>query len=607
MSAERGTAEVTGVFRMGDARVSDYSGERRISLGDSSFYMVASRSIFVDKSLLIKDVLDSHSKVTLFCRPRRFGKSLALSMFQSFFELPGDRPGPDSLPLFQQLAIWDVDEGAYRKRFASSPVINLRLASTKSLRWEVTRNAIAQIVAEEYGRHGYLESSDKLDEAEREYFLRMRRRDGDQTDLSFSLKNLVVFLERHHGTPLILLIDEYDAPILAAYTNGFYDETVDFMKRWLTGALKEANESFEFACLTGVQRIAKESIFSDLNNLVVDTPLDAHYEEGFGFTPDEVMSLATYLGRQDQFDEAHAWYDGYRFGGTEIYNPWSVLSYFFNDCKPGPYWGNTSSNSIVGDLIAHADDETLEQLYALMQPSGTVTSALDLSVSFPDLGIRRDAVWSMLFLSGYLTIDESSGHRDGDYGLLGIRHALRLLNLEMRIIFRNEIVERFARMAGSLEELARLQDALVEGNGAQAERVLGSILLKSASYHDLTSENSYHMLVMGLCFGIPGYENPSSNREAGHGRYDIQLRPSNLPGLATRRQLPTVTIEIKVLGKNRPTDQEAVAKALHECASQALTQISERDHDAPATQAGRPVMRWGLAFCGKNVAVARKA
>lgn len=608
-----------GVFRKGQTRIADRCGERGISLGDSSFASLVARSVFVDKSLLIRDVVNSRSKVTLFCRPRRFGKSLALSMMREYLELPTDRRGkggaadaPNPTDPFRGLAIDKVDDGAFRKRHREAyPVVFLSLASAKSSSWETARNLIALLVAEEFGRHGYLLDSDALDDDEKAYCRRIKSRQADDADLIMSLRTLTTLLRRHHERPAVVLIDEYDAPVMAGYTNGYYESVVDFMRGWLTGALKDNGEALAFACLTGVQRIAKESIFSDLNNLVVNTPLDTPYDERFGFTQDDVAALATYLGHEDKTEELRSWYDGYRFGNADIYNPWSVLSYFCNGCRPEPYWSNTSSNSVVRDLVLHADAVTTSQLYNLLDKGGTVRSTLDLGVAFSDLETRSDAIWSMLYLSGYLTTCDSARDRaeNPECGLdLGIpRYLLRLPNREVELLFRREVLERSALMSGSLESLGRFQDALTCGDTDTVRTELERILANSTSFFDLTSENSYHMLVMGLCFSMPGYDNPTSNREAGEGRYDIQIRPQTTcsPGQrGTHRELPVVTIEIKMLDRARAraahVEPDVRAATLAVLAQDAVDQIAQREYDCGFAQR----VRWGFAFSGKHAAVA---
>ena len=272
--------------------------------------------------------------------------------------------------------------------------------------WEYAYEALEGKVAAEYQRHGYLATSTALDESEKEQFLRVRDRRGSRNDVESSLRQLAIYLRKHHGRNVVILIDEYDAPAMAGYACGYYREVVSFMKGWLTGALKDGGAALDFACLTGVQRIAKESIFSDLNNLGVDMPLDTESDERFGFTEDEVAALARYLGYPHKREELRDWYDGYRFGDADIYNPWSVLNYFAKRCRPDVYWANTASNAVVGDAVRSIDGEGLRDVYQLLQPGGVVWHPLDMGVIFPESGATGDILWSMLYLAGYLTTDD---------------------------------------------------------------------------------------------------------------------------------------------------------------------------------------------------------
>ena len=575
-----------GIYRQGDVRISDLSGRKMLPIGNDVFTTCVTNSVFIDKSLLIADVLDSGFTATLFCRPRRFGKSLNLSMLQYFFEIPSksDPAALDAMPLFEGLAIWEADGGRYREHFAAYPVIYLSLKTLKSVSAERFFEDIAVVMAEEYQRHYYLLDSEKISDSQKETFQRLLNREAARADLAGSLKLLSDLLFQHHGARTVILIDEYDAPIMAAYTNGFYREVVDFIKMWLTSALK-SSKSLELACLTGVQRISKESIFSDLNNLIVDTPLDVRSDERYGFTDEEVAALAEYLGDEASLDDVRHWYDGYRFGNVDVYNPWSVLNYFKAHCVADVYWGNTSGNGVLGDMVHNASERVLSQLYQLMEPGGTVEQPLDLGVVFPDIGIRPGTVWSMLYLSGYLTTNDTQLPNNAR-----IPRALRIPNQEIAELFRGEIVERFANVAGDTERLYDLHRALVAGGGEAVEAELSHILLNSASYFDLTSENSYHMLVMGLLFGIPGYEDPLSNREAGRGRYDIRLSPLN--GVAK----PLITLELKCADRQGNVENE-----LSNLVETALAQIVNQVYDADASGA---VIRYGIAFAGKHVAVA---
>lgn len=441
-------------------------------------------------------------------------------------------------------------------------------------------------MAAEFQRHSYLEESAALSSFERDLFARLAQGRAAAGEVSQSLLTLSRLLTKHHKSRTVILIDEYNAPIMAAYTHGYYSEAVDFLKSWLTGALK-GNDSLAFACLTGVQRISKESIFSDLNNLTVNTSMSIASDERYGFTQKEIEALAEYLGHTEGVKEAKRWYDGYRFGAIDVYNPWSVLNYFRDHCTADVYWGNTSSNSVLATLLEQADEHTTEQLFALMQPGGAIEAPLDLSVVFPNIGTREEVLWSMLYLAGYLTTNDVELPNNKR-----LPRTLRIPNREIAELYRTEIVERYGQLSGGPARLTALHRSVIQGNASQLEEKLSSILLRSASYCDLDRENSYHMLMLGLLMGIQGYEDPLSNREAGQGRFDILLTP------CSEGKRPII-MEFK-----RAPRKQSSEKPLSSLALRALEQIDARAY-AAAVPSSRPApLCYGIAFCGKNVAVA---
>ena len=379
-----------GIWAAPGARIIDRTGRKMLPIGRDGFVPAVQESVVVDKTMLIADVLDSGYTVTLFCRPRRFGKTLNMTMMRAFFELPPETdPNACNLaPLFEDTEVWEADGGRYREHQGAYPVVHISFNTVKKQAWEASYGVIKGIIAAEYARHAYLESSSALLEPDAALFRRIVAGTATDAEWAASLESLCRMLRAHHNRSVVLLVDEYDAPVMAGYTNGYYDEAVDFFKGWLTGALKDGGAALAFACLTGVQRISKESIFSDLNNITVNTTLSSEFDERYGFTDAEVAALAAYLGHADCMAEAREWYDGYRFGKTDVYNPWSVLNYLKQDCAPGVYWLNTSSNSVVGSAVRAADARTLADLYALARPGGTVFEPLDLGVVFPDVGPR---------------------------------------------------------------------------------------------------------------------------------------------------------------------------------------------------------------------------
>ena len=577
-----------GIYRVGDVRLSDLAGRRMLPVGVSNFRMVVENAVFVDKSLLIADVLRMPGTSYLYCRPRRFGKSLNLDMLQTFFEMPdaGTPGAADSRRLFEGLAIWVAEGGRFREHCGAYPVVHFSFNDVKKPDWNVGYSTVRAAMAQEYLRHGYLLESSSLSDLERERFERIAGGTASEGEFASSLLFLTQMLQKHHGQSVIVLIDEYDAPVMAGCTYGYYDEVVAFLKGWLTGALKD-NNALAVAVLTGVQRISKESIFSDLNNLRVDTSMDLASDERYGFLDAEVRALAAYRGEESAVALAREWYDGYRFGSVDVYNPWSVLSFFDNRCMPGAYWGNTSGNGVLGDMVKTADEATLGKLYRLLEPGGTVEEPLDLSVVFPDVGVREEALWSMLYLAGYLTTSDVTDPSDTH-----LPRRLRIPNKEVARLYRSEVIDRFTEVAGGRDRLMTLHRALVEGDAEGVAAELEDILLRAPSYYDLTTENSYHMLVLGLLFNVRGYGVPVSNREAGRGRFDIRVMPE------TPEAGPVLIIELKWARTGTP---EAVD--LPALAETGLTQASDRAYGADLSEEAPP-RRWGLAFSGKNVAVA---
>lgn len=583
-----------GVWRAPGARIVDRTGRRRLPIGDDGFTSAAAASVLVDKTALIADVLDSNYKATLFCRPRRFGKTLNMTMMKAFFEaVPAGVADPS---LFEGTEVWEMGGGAYREHFAAYPVIYLSMRTAKGDTWKQTYEALKDVLAAEFDRHAYVLESDAVAAYDRDAVMGIITGSASESDYAGSLLYLARLLRAYHGRPVVLLVDEYDAPVMAGYSGpngGYYREVVTFLKRLLTGPLKDGGEVLAFACLTGVQRISKESIFSDLNNLVVSTPLSTDSDERFGFTDTETAALIAYMGYDDPkyMVEARRWYDGYRFGAADVYNPWSVLNYVNYGCSVDVYWGNTSGNAVVGDLVRTADETTIEEIYKLLEPDGVVWASLDLGIVFPEMGLQGDALWSMLYLSGYLTTEDTSMPNDSQ-----LVRPLRIPNLEVARLYRGEIIDRFLAVAGGRTRLTRLHTALVEGDAEGLRTELSRIAEASVSVFDLTSENSWHMFLLGLLFNVRGYVDPISNREYGLGRPDIRLEPDGT--FADDSERPLVTIELKYM---RGADEGDLKRL----AQEALRQIDDRRYDAGALpERASSRVRWGIACCGKRVEVA---
>ena len=544
-------------------------------VGVDNFREMVSRDYyFVDKTNFIKELLDNKNKVTLITRPRRFGKTLAMRMLQEFFDI--NAAGRDT---FKGLNISRAGE-KYMQHRGKYPVIFLQLKNVAAGDFEKSFAFLKAIIARLYREYAFLEESPALTGDEKEYYVRVRRGREHCTydDLAMSLGNLTDMLYRHYGIRPIVLIDEYDAPIQHAWEDGYYEDMIRFMRQFYSEVLK-GNEALEFAVLTGVLRVAKESIFSGLNNLKVCSVLSGEYSDIFGFTGEEVAKMAVDLQQEDKLPEIKAWYDGYTFGGTEIYNPWSVIMYFDAGCKPAPYWVNTSGNGIVKQMFKFSGQEGADDLQSLMD-GGSVFKQLREGVVYANIGDRIDDLYSILLMTGYL---KCVGLMEKLYGE---EAELRIPNKEIRSLFGREILENFIA-AGSVSRLGRMLDAMVSGHGDIFESVLSGIVRNNVSYHDAANgESFYHGMMLGFCVLLKDTHIVQSNRESGYGRFDLALIP-------TDRRYYGVILEFK-----RAADEAQ----LEEKALEALAQIEELSYIAEFEQRQiEKVWKYGIAFCGKKV------
>lgn len=557
----------------------DMSGLRILPIGTDNFLDAVERGVYVDKSSLVADLLDSGYKATLFCRPRRFGKSLAMSMLRRFFEAPMGGKIPDSRPIFEQLAVWGRGE-RYRAEQGRYPVVAISLGDCGGLAWEECRAAIARHMVAEFRRHRYATELPGMDPDDRGRYLLMCKGVSAE-DLPGSLSFLVRALsDAHEGSGTVVLIDEYEHPVTQGHLRGYRNEAVAFMRDWLTGALK-SNESLRLACLTGVQHVSRESIFSGLNNLAVNTPMSERFTEGFGFTEEEAARLAEHVGRSASVAEMRDWYDGYSFGGAPVYNPWSVLNYLDQGIAQ-VYWVNTADNGVIGRLFERADSEQLAKLWGLAS-GGEVVEPLNLNTVFADLDRDPAAMWGQLYLAGYVTTDDVAFPNDA-----GRPRRLRIPNREVAEVYRQEICRRAMRGAGVAPVRAlALRQALPAGDAGAFVHEMDAVLQGVPSYYDLSTENAYHMLLAGLLYDMQEYRAPLSNRESGEGRPDILLVPE-LEGLST---LPAVVIEVK---------RAQSAEGLREAAERGVEQARLRGYAADLP--GKGALLWGVAFCGKACA-----
>lgn len=545
----------------------------RLPVGEDDFAKVRQEYYFVDKSPFIREFMDRHGAVMLFARPRRFGKTLTLSMLRYFFDIDHAEENRD---LFEGLAI-ARDADAMQEQ-GTRPVVFLSLKEWKADSWGDMQNIIKERLGSYFNTQRFLLDDKKLSPRDLAVFQDILMGQADLSYCRTAILFLMNLLAQHYGKKPILLLDEYDTPIQAAWSHGFYQEAISFFRGFLSSALK-TNPSLDFAVLTGVLRISKESIFSDLNNLQVDSVLDTNFPEAFGFTEPEIRQLGMDLGYQASVPELKDWYDGYRLQGREIYNPWSVLQYFANDCEPRPYWVNTSGNAILAELMRSIDDEHAATLESLLQ-GGSVQAFLREGVIYSDIGDDEDALYTMLVTTGYLTV---SGEQRIGYET---QYDLRLPNKEMQSLFADEILRRF-RHYQKKSALVRLMQALLAGDAEKAQTGLSKFLVSMVSAFDTGAKESfYHGFVLGMtAILVPDYE-VQSNREAGKGRFDVAVFPKDTSKTGLLFEFKTAASEAELTAK----------------ADEALQQMAERDYIAPFRARGiNEVHQYGVAFCGKQV------
>lgn len=546
-------------------------------VGVDNFREMVSRDYyFVDKTNFIRELLDNKNKVTLITRPRRFGKTLAMRMLQEFFDI--NAAGRDT---FKGLNISRAGE-KYIQHRGKYPVIFFSLKDIATGNYQDALRDLCGKISDLYAEYGFLAESPALNEREKEYFLSVYNiADHEQygrDKWGKSLKMLTVYLWKHYGVKTILLLDEYDAPIQHAWEDGYYEDMIRFMRQFYSEVLK-GNDALEFAVLTGVLRVAKESIFSGLNNLKVCSVLSEDYSDIFGFTGQEVARMAADLQREDKLPEIREWYDGYSFGGSEIYNPWSVIMYFDAKCKPAPYWVNTSGNGIIKYMLDRLDGRGREDLQSLMD-GNTISKQVQEGIIYEEIGSNADDLYTMLLTTGYLKCTRSQD------SLLGTYMDLQIPNLEILRLFTREIAQNFTGYRG-VSDITNMMDEMLKGNAVLFEEDLNRILRNSVSYHDAANgESFYHGMMLGFCVLLKDSHIVESNRESGYGRFDLALIP-------TDRRYYGVIMEFK-----RAADEGQ----LEEKALEALAQIEELSYIAEFQQRQiEKVWKYGIAFCGKKV------
>ena len=547
-------------------------------IGVDDFKKVREQYYFVDKSDFIRQLIDHHSDVTLITRPRRFGKTLTMSMLEYFFSI--DKKD-ESQCLFLGLSV-EKSGMAYMKHRGASPVIFLSLKNIAGDTWESMVNSLSFALADLYGGFKYLAQSADVDDALKIYLQKIIYEKATQDELAVSLLRLTKMLYQHYGKPVILLIDEYDAPIQHAWEQGFYGECIRFMRQFFGSALK-TNSSLDFAVLTGVLRIAKESIFSGLNNLDVCSVMTDQYSNVFGFTPDEVNEIASALQCSYAMTDIRTWYDGYRFGKADMYNPWSVIN-FFDKQMLADYWVNTSGNAILRQLLKQTDTEQKEALLSLLH-GGSVTAVIREGVIYDDIGEDKDALYTMLLTTGYLT----AIHKQNTFG--GQLCRLVIPNREVKDAYRAEVLER-TRGRLSASSLLLMMEDLMAGRAAPFSKTLERYITSLVSSYDAANKESfYHGFLLGMtALFVPEYV-VESNRESGYGRFDLAIFPKD-------------TAKAGVLMEFKAADTE---EQLSDRANEALRQIEDKQYETEFSKRNiATVWKYGIAFCGKKIYVTMK-
>ena len=549
---------------------------------------------YIDKTLFIRDIIDSGSDIFLFTRPRRFGKTLNMSMLQTFFEKPMD--GHDTSLYFKDLAIWQQGE-KYRAEQGKRPVIFLSLKETDFDNFHSVCNMIKAKIADEYLRHGELEDSKFLKEPEHNLYNRIVNKKAAEEEWASSLRYLCSMLEKHHGEKPLLLIDEYDVPLQNAWMakDSYFNEMSSFIKNLFSAALK-TNPSLYKGILTGVTRVSKESIFSGLNNLLVNTIFDNEFSDYFGLTKKEVADMLDFYGISDRQEEVADWYDGYMFGETCIYNPWSVIQYIYSDCVAKPYWVNTSSNGLVGEALEMIDRNDRTILEKLLT-GGEIEKSINPNIVYTDIARKSAAAYTLLAQTGYL----KSTHTDWDEGEMIC--TLAIPNRELKSIYYDEIIERFVKDEKTGERAGELRRAISRGNAEKIEQLVQEYLMSSLSFHDLTEEKDYHNVFLGLVYIATDNYTIKSNRESGEGRYDIAMFPK-------RKNIPGIIFELKYCkeGESAKSDKAKLEQLLTKTAEEALKQIEDNEYLTELKEAGAsPIFRYGASFCGKKAKVIRKS
>lgn len=552
-----------------------FAKNKSLPIGVSDFKLATTGYYYVDKTLMIRDFLDKKPMVSLFTRPRRFGKTLNMDMLRVFFE----KTNEDTSVYFKDKQIWQCGD-YYTKHQGQYPVIFLTFKDVKSMTWEETFQKIRRLISLEFIRHNELETSSVLTAYEKEQYHLLARDSGDEVDCQMGLQLLSLLLHKHYGRECIIIIDEYDTPLQQGHTCNFYPEIVNFMRNFFSGGLKD-NPHLAFGFLTGILRVAKESIFSGMNNLKTYSILDDGYSSYFGFTEKEVKDMLRYYGKDDKYNELSEWYDGYRFGNTEIFNPWSVINYISDNCFPKAFWQSTGSNEIIGEIIQTATPEITKDLYKLLCGE-KIAAYIDTGVIYPEVQNNPYSIYSFLLVAGYLKVANIYPQSDGNFMC-----DVAIPNKEITFVYEKEVLNRTNQNSLAIS----ISQAIFSKDTQKLQALLEDFMVKSISSIDGANEGFYHGMMLGLCAILGNRYKIRSNRESGLGRFDIQLMPLT-------KGMPGFIFEFKHT-KDEHTDLSALADS-------ALQQIEAKKYDTELRDNGvNSIISIGIAFRGKSAVVRR--
>lgn len=561
---------------------------RTVGIGIQDFSDIRKNNYFyVDKTPFIKEWWESGDSVTLISKPRRFGKTLNMSMLEQFFSIRYAGKGE----LFEGLSIWQEEK--YRELQGSYPVISLSFANVKEEDYERTRYKICQLLENLYIKHSYLLDSDVMTQKDKDFFNRVSA-DMNDGDATMAIHQLSDYLTRYHGKKTIVLLDEYDTPMQEAYVRGYWEELVTFTRSMFNSTFK-TNPYLERGMMTGITRVSKESIFSDLNNLKVVTTTSDEYADAFGFTEQEVFAALEEFGYVER-EKVKFWYDGFFFGALkDIYNPWSILNYL-DTGKFTTYWANTSSNSLVGKLIREGSKGIKTEFERLLEGEHLITP-IDEQIVYNQLNGSEKAIWSLLLASGYLKVLSYEEYEKDGEDITDPKYELAITNHEVKLMFRQMVRGWFDRVYSDYNDFEK---ALLLGDVDAMNEYMNRVSSDMFSYFDTTTriepERFYHGFVLGLMVSLENRYIITSNRESGFGRYDIMLEPKNKEDVA-------IIIEFKVFNTRRD-------KTIEDTVQAALQQIEDKNYEADLIARGVPkenIRKYGFAFRGKEVYIEENA